>query len=178
MNIRYFLLNALALFSAITFSVYLVSILGLFGLSMKLTNSTTNNLELELQADGYYYFIKHHPEKFEEIKLIRIETMDTKAEPENGKVVKLSKPKGFVQSFEKYDFEMLNVSGNQIEFITEQIDGNSYQFKGCWVDSKFLRFPAKNEKHLVGLLIKKSYNKTIAETKFDLGMYGDLLCSL
>jgi len=145
----------------------------------KLKNrSSQTQTRKKFEADGFYYFLGKNPFDFEEISHVRIKTRKLKSTAGDIETWELISPSGYLQTNERFNFALIDVTGSQIDFVTEKVNGIQYRLNGCYVDAKYLSlFPQEGEKRLIGTLIRKQDNHQAKVTTFGLGWYGDFLCA-
>ncbi len=125
--------------------------------------------------EGYYYFLDDAPKGFEDFKQFNINNKNFDVNPKDRNYGELITPNGSMilindKSQGTYiRFENLEISNGKIRFHAEGKNGISYEFNGEFpVKGNFYTLD-ENAKVLEGVLTKKEYGKTIAESRVNFG---------
>lgn len=146
----------------------------------------------KFDPEGFYFIPQDDLSKeFKRFRYFQITNKDYSDENNFGKLIP---PEGSVYILDEkreegidYKFTKISIGSGQIQFQTEKVKGNSYEFTGKYLtdknlleaDEEFYNNTAndgKVHKVLEGTLVKKRKGKKVAEIKVKFGWYLEASC--
>lgn len=130
--------------------------------------------EAYFDPEGYYYFLGDSPKGFEDFKQFNINNKNLDVNPKDRHYGELIKPNGSMILLDEKKgtylrFENLEISNGKVHFDAQSKNGLSYEFDGEFLVRGNFYTLDENAKVLEGVLTKKEYGKTVAESRVTFG---------
>jgi hypothetical protein len=141
----------------------------------KLTSPKTDEMnEASFDPEGYYYFLDEAPNGFEDFRQFNIFNKNFDVNPKGRNYGELITPSGSMILLDHKKgtyirFENLEISNGKIHFQAKSKNGISYEFDGEFLIKGNFYTLDENAKVLEGVLSKKEYGKTVAESRVTFG---------